>query len=112
MNNGGERDMHEFGTYSDAQLRTLKARAEDLLAHPEKPRRGRNPEMVLRQVNQEISERKLRSADTASANREYKWTKQGDTHTLAFRGESAAIIRVVANHSLNNRDVYYAELFG
>jgi hypothetical protein len=112
MNNGGEKDKLVLGAYSDAQLQTLKANAEKLLVHPEKPRRGGDPENVLRQVIQEIFLRQSRSANTVGTNCAFTWDKQGSTYTLTYRGDPVAIIRTVANHSLTNRDVYSAKLFG
>jgi hypothetical protein len=111
MNDVGKKDGLKLRERSEAELQTLKTRAEYFLTHPEKHRGGLDPETVLRQVTQELFERQSRSTHSVGKN-EFKWSRQGNTHTLVHRGTTAAKIRVVANHSSTNRDVYSAELFG
>jgi hypothetical protein len=91
------------------QLDTLEGNATNQLKSP-KGRRQDDARRMLHRVRQKRSARQSNSKLPESAG--FRWSRVSNTYTLYYCHKSIGVLKLVANHSQTNRDVYQAELFG
>lgn len=105
-----------YSAMTKKELETVLKHAVRLSEGPPDKPASSNAKRVIEEVNQELSKRntpKLKASRNTGKSPSLIWKKTDPhTNTLFHNGEIVAEIILVANHSLTNRDVYDAYVFG